>query len=57
MMTIIAASTGNRSNGFNANGTGLAKWNQGLGDRIFPNPGDSGNKDEKTESKIKKIMD
>ena len=55
MMTIIAASTGNRSNGFNANGTGLAKWNQGLGDRIFPNPGDSGNKDEKTESKIKKL--
>tara|TARA_R110002167_G_scaffold27216_1_gene92777 strand:- start:863 stop:4030 length:3168 start_codon:yes stop_codon:yes gene_type:complete len=55
MMTIIAASTGNRSNGFNANGTGLAKWNQGLGDRIFPNPGDSTDKDKKEESKIKEL--
>ena len=55
MMTVIAASTGNRSNGFNANGTGLAKWNQGLKDRIFPNPGDSTDKETKSEDKLKKL--
>ncbi len=55
MMTIIAASTGNRSNSFNANGTGLGKWNQGLENRIFPNPGDSTNKDVKAKSKIKEL--
>ena len=56
MMTVIAASTGNRSNGFNANGTGLSKWNQGLVDRIFPNPGDSTDlTDEESEDKLKKL--
>jgi len=56
MMTVIAASTGNRSNGFNANGTGLHKWNQGLVDRIFPNPGDSTDvEDEESEDKLKKL--
>tara|TARA_R110002012_G_scaffold138001_1_gene293157 strand:- start:744 stop:4112 length:3369 start_codon:yes stop_codon:yes gene_type:complete len=55
MMTVIAASSGNRSNGFNANGTGLAKWNQGLTDRIFPNPGDSTPADVEPETKLKDL--
>ena len=55
MMTVIAASSGNRSNGFNANGTGLGRWNQGLSDRIFPNPGDSTPKEVKVETKLKDL--
>ncbi len=59
MVTVIAASTGNRSNGFQSNGTGLGKWNDGLSDRIFPNPGDAPNtsatKEETPTQKISKL--
>ena len=56
MADVIAINVGGGSNGYQANGTGLNKWSEGIEDRIFPVTSDKPEED-KENSEQKQVSD